>query len=145
MRQAMQRFGHPERTFAARRALAAAFVRVKFGDVRQRFDDVRRIIHHDDRARTGHAAGGNQRIEIVRQIEHVDLLLDVFAVRPFALELKFLAGFENFRRRAAGNDRFQFAAVAQARRRNAGSLINCADRRFADFDLVIARASSPGR
>src|SRR4051812_16808947 len=29
IRETMQRFAHPERTFAARRALAAAFVRVK--------------------------------------------------------------------------------------------------------------------
>ena len=40
VREAMQGFGHPERTFAAGRALAAAFVRVELRDVRQRLDDV---------------------------------------------------------------------------------------------------------
>src|SRR5262245_18238746 len=34
--EAMERFAHPERTFAARRALSAAFVRVKLADVGQR-------------------------------------------------------------------------------------------------------------
>src|ERR1035437_10270286 len=40
VRETVQRLAHPERTFAAGRALAAAFVRVKFGKVRQRTDDV---------------------------------------------------------------------------------------------------------
>ena len=33
------------------------------------------------------------------------------AIRSAAFELKFLAGFEDFRRRAAGNDGFQFAPI----------------------------------
>ncbi len=40
----------------------------------------------------------SERIEIVWQIQHVDLLLDVLAVRVLALELELLAGLENFGR-----------------------------------------------
>src|SRR5204863_4920436 len=38
VREAMQRLAHPERTFAAGSALAAALVRVELGDVCQRLD-----------------------------------------------------------------------------------------------------------
>ena len=39
--QAMECLAHPKRTFAARRALTAAFVRVELTDVREHLDDVR--------------------------------------------------------------------------------------------------------
>ena len=97
MREAMERLAHPEGTFAAGRALAAAFVRVKLAEVCQRLDDVRRVINHDDGAGAGHRARLRERIEIVGQIEHADFLLDVFAVH-LALELKFFTRLEHLRR-----------------------------------------------
>ena len=64
--ETMERLAHPKRAFAAGRALAAAFVGVKFADVRERLDDVHGVIHHDDGAGTGHRAGGGERVEVVR-------------------------------------------------------------------------------
>src|SRR5881392_1963244 len=57
VREAMQRFRHPERTLPARRALAATLVRVELGYVGQRLDDVGRVVYHDNGPRTAHAAG----------------------------------------------------------------------------------------
>ena len=61
-------FLHPKRTFAARRALAAALVRIKFVDVVERPNHVARIVEHDDAAGTGHRAGRGERIEIHRDL-----------------------------------------------------------------------------
>src|SRR5258705_508753 len=46
----------PAGAFAARRALAAGFVRVKRDDARQHGDDVGVLVHDDDAARAGHGA-----------------------------------------------------------------------------------------
>ena len=47
----VQGLGHPKGALAARSALSATLVRIKFGDVRQGLDDVRRIVEHNNRAR----------------------------------------------------------------------------------------------
>ncbi len=80
---------------------------------------------------------GDERIEIVRQIEHIDFLLGLLAVGPLALELELLAGLEDFGRGTAGNDGLELASVAQAaaERRIVDQF---ADRDLADFDFVIA-------
>ena len=96
--EAMQRLVHPERTFAAGCALAAAFVRVKFGEVRQRRDNVRAVVPHDDRAGPAHRASLGERIKIVRQIEQLRLDPRFLARGVLLLELEFLTGLENFRR-----------------------------------------------
>ena len=93
--KAVQRLAHPKRALAAGRALAATFVRVKLADVRQRLHDVHAVVHHDDGAGTAHRAGLDERIKIIRQVEHVHLLLHVLAVH-LALELELLAGLQNF-------------------------------------------------
>ena len=59
---------HPERAFAARRALAARFVSVKFVDVIQRLDHVARVVHDDDAAGARHGTRRRERIEIHRDI-----------------------------------------------------------------------------
>ncbi len=69
-------FLHPERTFAAGCALAAALVRVKLVDVVKNPDHVARIIQHDHAARTRHRTGGSERIEIHRDIIDRHFLLD---------------------------------------------------------------------
>ena len=56
---------------------------------------------------------GDQRVEIVGQIEHIDLLLGLLAVEAPALEFELLAGLEDLGRRTAGNDRLQLSPVAQ--------------------------------
>src|SRR5882724_6550116 len=61
---AMEHLLHPQRAFAARRALAARLVRVKLRDVERALHDVDRVIEHDDATRTGHRAGFAQRFEI---------------------------------------------------------------------------------
>ncbi|MPN58916.1 hypothetical protein SDC9_206632 [bioreactor metagenome] len=97
MRHAVKRLGHPKRTFAARSALAAAFMRVKLGQVRQGSHDIGRIIHDDNRARSGHAACRNQRVKVIGQIEHIDLLLGILPVGAFPFQLKFFTSLEHFR------------------------------------------------
>ena len=47
-----------------------------------------------------------ERIEIVRQIEHVGLDQNFFALGVLFLELEFFARLQNFRGRTAGNDGF---------------------------------------
>src|SRR5258706_4238284 len=136
MSQTMQGFGHPQRTFAARGALAAAFVRVKLRDIRERLDDVRRIVEHNDGAGAGHAAGRDEGIKIVRQIEQTQLLLGLFAIRSSRLEFEFLAGFENLCRGTAGNHGFQFPSVAQASPKG-GVEDEFANGDFANFDFII--------
>src|SRR5262249_2015426 len=81
--------------------------------------------------------GGDERIEIVRQIEHVHILLDFTAVRPPALEFEFFAGLENFGRRSPGNHGFEFAAVAQAASES-WVIDQFADRDLSDLNFVIA-------
>ena len=76
VREAMQRLAHPERAFAAGRALAAAFVRVKLAmfasaSTMSVESSITMIALEPDML-----PGGDERIEIVRQIEHVHLLLD---------------------------------------------------------------------
>src|ERR1035441_2638627 len=137
VREAMQRLAHPKRTFAAGRALAAAFMRVKFGEVRERLDDVHAVVHDDDRAGTAHRAGLRERIEIVRQIEHVGLNQNFLALGVLFLELEFLASFQDFRGRTARNDGFQLATVAET----AAKIFvkkQFAQSRLAYFNLVIA-------
>ena len=144
MGEAMQGLGHPERAFAAGGALAAAFVRVKLRDVRQRLDDVSGIVQHDNRARTRHAAGGDERVEVIRQIEHLHLLLGLLAVQAPALELELLPGLEDLRRRAAGNDCLQLPPLPQAAAKS-GIIDELPNGDFAHLNLVIARASARGR
>src|SRR5262249_36550969 len=137
-RQTMQRLGHPQRTFAARRALATTLVRIKFGDVAKRFDDVGGIIQYDDRARTRHATSSNERIEIVRQIEHTQFLLHILPVRAAPFQLKLLVRSKHFRRRTAGNNGLELASVEQsaAEFRIVDEL---SQGRLADLDLVVTR------
>src|ERR1035437_5949375 len=139
VRETVQRLAHPERTFAAGRALAAAFVRVKFGKVRERPDNIHAVIHHDDRARTAHRTGGGKRIKIVRQIEHVGLDQNLFTLGVLFLELKFFTGLQNFRGRTAGNNRFQLAPIAQSAAKFR-VVDEFANRRLTDFDFVVAGA-----
>ena len=51
---AVEHFLHPERAFPARRALAAAFVGVKLGNIQRRIDDANVFGQHDDTAAAGH-------------------------------------------------------------------------------------------
>ncbi len=47
----------PARAFAARRALAAAFVHVEVRQAQQALDHAAGVVHHDHRARAEHRAG----------------------------------------------------------------------------------------
>ena len=64
VRHAVERLAHPERTFAARRALAAAFVLVELRQAPDRLDDIGRLIHHDHRRRAKARLRAAQPIEI---------------------------------------------------------------------------------
>src|SRR5215472_1992246 len=55
---------HPAGAFATRRALAAAFVLVELRERRDRFDDIGRLVHDDDRRRAEAALHLAQRVEI---------------------------------------------------------------------------------
>src|SRR5437667_1156565 len=137
-RETTQRLAHPEGALAAGGALATALVRVKLGYVRQRLDDVGRIVHHDDGAGAAHAARLRQRIKVVGQIQQVHLDGCGLAVGSFAFEFEFLARLENFGRGPAGNDGFELAASFQAAA-ECRIMDQFAERDFADFDLVVAR------
>ena len=82
--------------------------------------------------------GRDERVEIVGQVEHVDLLLGFLAVQAPALELELLARLEDFGRGAAGDDRLELAPVAQAAAE--GRVVDqLAEGDLADLDLVVAR------
>ena len=133
---------HPERAFAARRALAAALVRVEFVDVVQRPDHVARVVHHDHAAGAGHRAGGGERIEIHRDFIDRHFAFDVDAVGLLSLSLKRLVGAQDFRRAAAGNDGLERSALLAGRRHVVDQL---AHRDRADFDFEITGTSARRR
>src|ERR1017187_5724503 len=70
---AMEHFLHPQRAFAARRALAARLMRIELRDVERALDDIDRVIQHNHPARARHRAGFAQRLEIERHINLVGL------------------------------------------------------------------------
>src|SRR5579871_4286656 len=84
---------HPTRSFAARRALAAALMLVEIGDARDRPDQVGRLVHHDYSGRSEAGAQLAQAVEIHRRVD--DLL-----------------GGHHAHRRAAGNDGLQIVPAA---------------------------------
>src|SRR3954470_13152199 len=137
VRHAMERFGHPQGTFTARGALAAAFVRVEFGQVGERFHNVHGIIHHNNGTRTRHGPSRHQGIEVVGKVEHIQFLLDIFAIGALFLEPKFFTGLEYFRRAATWDNGLEFAALAET---SAKIVLEneFADGCLADFDLVVA-------
>src|SRR5438093_24661 len=136
MRKAVESFRHPKRALTTGRALATAFVRVKFGNVGKGFDDISRVVENDNRARAGHASCTDQRIEIVRQIEHIHLLLGFAAIRTASLEFKFFACLENFGRRTAGYERLEFPSIAQPATER-GIVDQLPDRDLADLDFIV--------
>src|SRR5262245_19601680 len=110
---------------------------VKLGDISERCDNVSGIVQDDSRARTGHAARGDERIEIVRQLEHIDLLLGILSLES-AFDFEVLAGLENLSRRAARNDRLEFASILQTAPEF--RIINkLTDGYFTDLDFIITR------
>ena len=70
---AMEHFLHPQRAFAARRALAAGLVRVKLTDVQGGVHNIDLIGQDNDSAAARHRAGFAERFEIKRHIELIGL------------------------------------------------------------------------
>src|SRR5205823_11973513 len=84
---------HPTRTFAARGALAAAFMLVEFRQPRDRLYDIRRLVHDDDCSGAEPALDCDQAVEI-----HQHRLADGFRY--------------DRHRRTAGNDAEQIVPAA---------------------------------
>ena len=107
---------HPAGAFAARRALAAAFVHVEFRQPGDRLDHVGGFVHHDDRRGAEPAAHRAQTVEI-----HQHVVADRFR--------------DQRHRGAARNDRQQ---VVPAAAHAAGIFVDQFPQRNAEFFLDIA-------
>src|SRR5262245_21232233 len=108
---ALQDAPHPTGAFAARRALAAAFVLVEIGDARDGADHVGGLIHDDDGggAEAGAVRGGHQRVEIhqhglgLGRIDHAHrgaAVDDGFQIAPAAAHAAAMLFDELFQRNA---------------------------------------------
>ncbi len=85
-------FLHPERAFAAGRALAARFVRVERGDVGEALDHVARLVHDDDAAAARHGTCCGEGVEIERDVLQAQFLFLHRAVGLLRLDLVAVAG-----------------------------------------------------
>ena len=87
---------------------------VEVVEVVQRLHHVRGVVEHDDRPGPAHRPGGGQTVEVVRDVENAHLLLGKRAVGLAELEAELLSHAQDLRGGPTGDDRLEFAPLAEA-------------------------------
>ena len=125
---------HPERALAARRALAAAFVRIEGVNVRERLDHADRVVHNDHAARAAHRPDHGERIEVHRYVLQAPVVVDHLGP-DLPLALVALAELEDLGRGAAGDHGLEGAAWKRAAAHLVQELTH---RDLAHLELIVA-------